>query len=233
MILTSFINPFTYIHSYIHLGNIKWVSTMNHFIFCLFYDSFQKLFIFLFFNVLLSPGWVHSNHIQTQTISSLESKCTIIWLRNYLLNTNSHFPFLVNFLERVFYTILFYFSLILLTLQLTEIWNLPIWKLLIPKVIDHHVDKLDRHFSGLILLDFQTIHGMLAFVWILYKYFILLVWWLGISCMTISYLHCHYFSSHFVPPLLPTLYILLCQRLLYLGTSLIILHVCVRSSNPL
>lgn len=54
VILVLFINPFTYMHSFIHLGNINLESNMNNLVFCPFLDPFRKSFPF-FFNVLLSP----------------------------------------------------------------------------------------------------------------------------------------------------------------------------------
>lgn len=137
------INPSINIHSFIHLGNINWKSTMSHLIFCFsLWDSLQNpFFFFQFLNV--SWLWIYSIHIQPQKISSLNPIHSSL-ICNFLIKTLS-LTFLNNLLEIIFYTRLNYF--------LSIHWHTGSshTEIAHPKVINnHHVDdKLDT---------FQTLH---------------------------------------------------------------------------
>ena len=97
-----------------------------------------------------------SSHTQSQTISFFQSKSTLLWTYNSFLQKEILHPqffhplFVDNLLEIIMlYARLYYFP--------SSYWNMETshTETAHSKVIrNHHVYKLDSHFSGLTLLDF-------------------------------------------------------------------------------
>lgn len=143
-----FINPFTYIHSFINLGNIKsllWVISFSAFSLTHF-----KIYLFSFFSIswcLLALNMFKSHPTSNNIFPWIQIQFSESAILSYQ-NPMFHFPFLDNLLERIFYTRLYYF--------LSSHWNIETshTETAHPKVINyHHVDKSDRHSSGFILLE--------------------------------------------------------------------------------